>query len=235
VVTENWQGPNLPDGDKLPVVTSPVKSGTNALKLLWKSVETGDWKAMTASIGWKSFDLTTMKELKFWVNSPLALGPAALPKIYLEAFSGSPNVTGKLLMSSYLPNGLAADTWTEVIIPIADFWAADPTFTSKDLIKDVFFSQNAADNVEHTMYMDEFIFESETTGINMHVLNNKINAYYSNGKIVISNYSGNVKVFDLVGRKVAEGQAYDGNFPVTLKNGVYIVNTTKGNSKLVLQ
>jgi len=235
VVTENWQGPNLPDGDKLPVVTSPVKAGTNALKLQWKSVETGDWKAMTASIGWQSFDLTTMKELKFWVNSPVTLDVAALPMIYLEAFSGSPNVTGKLLMSDYLPDGLAADTWTEVVVPLADLWAADPAFASKDLIKDVFFSQNAADNVEHTLYMDEFIFESENTGINTQLVNNTINAYYSDGKIIISNYSGAVKLFDLAGRKVAEGTAYDGSFRVNLKNGVYIVNTTLGNSKIVLQ
>ena len=235
VVTEHWQGPDLPDGDKLPAVTSPVKAGTNALKLQWKSVETGDWRAMTASLGWQAFDLTTMKELKFWVNSPVVLDKAALPMIFLEAFSGSPNVTGKLLMASYLPDGLAADTWTEVVVPLADLWAADPAFASKDLIKDVFFSQNAADNVEHTLYMDEFIFVSGTTGINKHVVNNTINAYYSNGKIIISNYSGNVKVFDLVGRKVAEGPAYDGSFSVNLKDGIYIINTTQGNSKIVLQ
>jgi hypothetical protein len=155
--------------------------------------------------------------------------------IYLEAFSGSPNVTGKLLMASYLPNGLAADTWTEVVVPLADLWAADPAFTAKDLIKDVFFSQNATDNVEHTLYMDEFIFVSETTGINTNIVNNSINAYYSKGKIIISNYSGNVKVFDLVGRKVAEGPAYDGNFKVNLKTGIYIVNTTKGNAKIAFQ
>ncbi|GAB1451071.1 hypothetical protein MASR2M47_11270 [Draconibacterium sp.] len=235
VVTENWQGPNLPDGDKLPVVTSPVKAGTNALKLQWKSVETGDWKAMTASIGWQSFDLTTMVELKFWVNSPVAIAKTALPFIYLEAFSGSPNVTGKLPMANYLPDGLAADTWTEVIVPLADLWAADPAFASKDLIKDVFFSQNATDNVEHTMYMDEFTFVSTPTGINVLNTAKAINVYYSNGEIRISDYSGHVRVFDIVGRKIAEGPAYDGNFPVNLKNGVYIVNTSKGNTKIVLQ
>jgi hypothetical protein len=234
VATENPAGPGMNDGDKFPVVTSPVKAGTNALKLLWKSVETGDWKAMTASIGWQAFDLTTMIELRFWVNSPIALDKAALPKIYLEAFTGSPNVTGKLLMSSYLPDGLTADTWTEVIVPLADLWAADPTFASKDVIKDVFFAQNAADNVEHTLYMDEFTFESTITGLKTQFVKKEINAYYSNGEIKIPNYSGNVRVFDLVGRKVAEGPVYDGNFRVKLKDGIYIVNTTRGNSKIAL-
>ncbi len=235
VVTENWEGPGLPNGDKLPVVTSPVKAGTNALKLQWKSVETGNWKAMTASIGWQSFDLTSMVELKFWVNSPVAMDKTALPFIYLEAFSGSPNVTGKLPMADYLPDGLQADTWTEVIVPLADLWAADPAFKSKDVIKDVFFAQNATDNVEHTLYMDEFTFVSTPTGINIHETAKAVHAYYSNGKIRISNYSGQVRVFDIVGRKIAEGPAYDGNFPVQLKTGIYIVNTTDGNTKIAIQ
>lgn len=235
VVTEHWQGAGLPDGDKLPVVTSPVKAGTNALKLQWKSADTGDWKAMTASIGWQAFDLTTMKELKFWVNSPVALDKADLPKFYLEAFSGNPNVTGKLLLATYLPNGLVADTWTEVVVPLADLWAADPTFASKDLIKDVFFSQNAADNVEHTLYMDEFTFVSTTTGLNPQLVNNAFNAYYFDGQIHISDYSGTVRVYDIVGRKVAEGISENGNFRVNLNRGIYIVSTKLGNSKIVLK
>jgi hypothetical protein len=83
--------------------------------------------------------------------------------------------------------------------------------------------------------MDDFKFVSTTTGIRRPVVNSEIHAYYSNGEIRISNYSGNVRVFDLVGRKVAEGPAYDGNFRVNLKNGIYIVNTTKGNTKIALQ
>ena len=46
-----WSDPTQP-GDKLPVVTSPVKAGANALKLQWKSAETGDWMALVAAIGW---------------------------------------------------------------------------------------------------------------------------------------------------------------------------------------
>ncbi len=235
VVTENWQGAGLPDGDKLPVVTTPVKAGTNALKLQWKSATGGDWKAMTASIGWKLFDLTTMKTLKFWVNSPVALAKTALPKIYLEAGSGTPNATGKLPMANYLPNGLTANTWTEVIVPLADLWAADVTFAAKDLIKDVFFAQNTIDNVQHTLFLDEFTFVSTTTGLDIKLEAKTVKAYYYNGEIRISNYSGYVRVFDLLGRNVAEGAAFDGKLSVNLKKGIYIVNTTEGNTKIVLK
>ncbi len=235
VVTEHWQGPDLPDGDKLPVVTSPVKAGANALKLQWKSVDTGAWMALVASIDWQVFDLTSMKELKFWVNSPVALAKTALPKFFLEAHSGNPNKTGKLMMENYLTTDLAADTWTEVVIPLADLWAADETFTAKDLIKGIFFEQNATDNTEHTLFLDEFLFVSTTTGVKMLLDKKEIKAYYSKGTIRILNYEGDVRVYDLVGRKVAEGFAPNGELRVNLKDGVYIVNTTKGNSKIMLK
>jgi len=157
LLQEHWQGPGLPDGDKLPVVTSPVKDGANALKLQWKSAEGGSWMALVASIGWKAFDLSDMTHLQFWVNSPVTLTKELLPKVFLESHSGNPNKTGKLNLGNYVIS-LAANTWTEVRIPLADFYAADPAFTAKDVVKGIFFEQNTADNVEHTMYMDEFKF-----------------------------------------------------------------------------
>jgi hypothetical protein len=235
LVQEHWQGPGLPDGDKLPVVTDPVKSSPNALKLQWKSAEGGSWMAMVASVGWKSFDLTGMKTLKFWIYSPVDMAKSALPKFYLESHSGNPNKTGKLLLADYVDTDLTANTWTEVNISLADVWAADETFTAKEVVKGIFFEQNAADNIEHTLYMDDFIFVSTATGITSPVIKPEIHAYYSNGEIRISNYSGNVRVFDLLGRKVAEGPAYYGIFRVNLKTGIYIVNTTKGNTKIALQ
>jgi hypothetical protein len=235
LVQEHWQEAGLPDGDKLPVVTSPVKSGPNALKMQWKSADGGSWMALVAALNWKSFDLTAMKTLKFWVYSPVDLAKTALPKFFLESHSGNPNKSGKLLLANYVDADLVANTWTEVNISLADVWAADAAFVAKDVVKGIFFEQNTADNVEHILYMDDFKFVSTTTGINRPVTKSEIHAYYSNGEIRISNYSGNVRVFDLVGRKVAEGPAYDGNFRVNLKSGIYIVNTTKGNTKIALQ
>ena len=161
MVQEHWQGPNMENGDKLPVVTTPVKAGANAIKLQWKSAEGGSWMALVASVGWQVFNLNDMKYLKFWVNSPVALAKTALPKFFFESHSGTPNKSGKLPLENYLPNGLAANTWTEVTILLSDVWAADPTFVAKNLVKGVFFEQNAADNVEHTLYVDEFKFEAD--------------------------------------------------------------------------
>lgn len=235
VVTEHWEAPGRTDGDKLPVVTTPVKAGTNALKLQWKSVETGNWKALVASIGWLHFDLTTMKELKFWVYSPVALAKTVLPKVYLEAHAGTPQITGMLPLANYLTNGLTANTWTEVTIPLANLWAADASFTAKNDVKDVFFAQNTTDNVVHTLYLDEFIFMSTSTGLDIPIADKVLKIYYTKGEIIISNYSGYVRVFDLVGRNVAEGNVLNGKLSVNLKTGIYIVNTTEGNAKIVLK
>lgn len=161
-----WSDPTQP-GDKLPVVTTPVKDGANALKLQWKSVETGDWMALVAAVGWVPADLTQMTHLKFWVNSPVEIAKANLPKLRFEATSGNPNNTGKILMGNYLAADLAANTWTEVSIPLADIWAADPAFTSKDVVKGIFFSQNTTDNVEHTMFIDEIKFEKVTPALDL--------------------------------------------------------------------
>lgn len=235
VVTEHWEAAGRTDGDKLPVVTTPVKAGTNALKLQWKSTDNGGWMSLVASVGWKAFDLTTMKQLKFWVYSPEALAKTALPKFFFESHSGNPNKSGKLPLANYLPNGLVANTWTEVTIPLADLWAADATYVAKDVVKGVFFEQNTADNVSHTLYLDEFTFTSTTTGLDIRIENKKFSAYYTNGEIHIPNFSGYVEVFDLVGRSVAEGAAFDGKLGVNLKNGIYIVKTNQGNTKIVLQ
>lgn len=236
VVAENWQGPNMTGGDKFPVVTSPVKSGTNALKLDWTSASSGDWMGMVAAIGWTVYDLTNRTHLDLWVNSPVALAKTALPKVYLESASGTPNHTGKVDMGNYLATDLVANTWTEVMIPLADLWAADATFTAKDLIHGVFFSQNATDNIEHTLYMDEFNFITVTvTGLFTPTVQKSMLAYYSNGEIMVPNYAGNVRVFDLTGKTVAEGLANDGKLRVSVGKGIYIVKTTIGNAKVIVQ
>lgn len=157
MVQEHWQGPGIAGGDKFPVVTSTVKSAPNALRLQWKSVTGGNWAALVASIGWAAHDVRQMTNFSFWVNSPVALSKSALPKMYFEASSGSPNTTGRLNMGDYV-NNLLPNTWTEVVVPLADFWAANPLFTSQEFIKGVFFTQNNAENVENTLFMDDFKF-----------------------------------------------------------------------------
>ncbi len=235
VVAESWDNKPTTTKDKLPVVTTPVKSGINALKLQWKSATGGDWWSLVASIGWKPFDLTTMTHVKFWINSPVALAKTALPKIKLEAYSGTPKATGTVNIASYLASDLAANTWTEVSVPLSDLWATNAAFVAKDVIKGVMFLQNAIDNVEHTFYLNEFIFKNLSTGLFTPTVQKTISAYYTNGEVRITNYVGNVSIFDVTGKMVASGKVSEGKFNLNIQKGIYIVNTTKGIAKIAVK
>lgn len=234
VVTEAFEE-GAANGDKLPVVATPKAGGDNALKLQWNSMEGGDWTALVAATGWQTFDITNSAHLKFWVNSPAELAVADMPMVYLESNAGTPKTTGKVMLGDYLTTALMADTWTEVMIPLADLWAADATFTSKNDIKGVFFSQNEVGTMEHTLFLDEFSFHNVATGIDTPFAKNQLKAYFANGEIRFAEYSGRVQIYDLIGRKVAEGEAFNKVFKVNLKGGIYIINTSEGSTKLAIQ
>lgn len=63
---------------------------------------------------------------------------------------------------------------------------------------------------------------------------NNMAAYYINGIIRIANYTGNVRVMDLAGKEVATKIASNGKVNLTLHKGIYIVNTSLGNTKLMV-
>lgn len=231
VVTEPFE-PGAANGDKLPVVTDPVLGGTNALKLQWNSMEGGNWMAMVAATGWTLFDVSSYEHLKFWVNSPAALDTASLPLLYLESNAGTPRTTGKVRLADYLTAGLLANTWTEVAIPLADLWATDMTFTAKNEIKGVFFAQSTAGTMEHTLFLDEFSFHMPATGIDTPFENSNLNVYFYNGELRFTDYSGRIQIYDIIGRKVAEGEVFDGTFRINLDSGLYIINTSRGSKKI---
>lgn len=233
LVLENWQA-GQPDGDKFPVVTNPVKDGANALKLQWKSVAGGSWSILLANNDWLHFDLTDFTSLKFWVNSPVALSKANLPKIFMEAHAGNPNKTGSISLSQYADD-IPANTWTEITVPLSALWDANPAFTAKNDIKGIFFEQDATDNVEHTLYMDEFIFEKVSTSLKTVKKSEHISAYYSNGELNVINYTGAIRVFDLTGKMLLNEKMKEGKVNIALQKGIYIINTTIGNTKIAVR
>lgn len=221
--------------DKMPVVTSPVKDGNNALKLQWKSAEGGDWSVMVSSIGWVLHDLTSMDIVKMYIYSETGIATSALPNVHFEAGSGNPNTTGKVAMGNYLTADVAANTWTEVIIPLADIWAANEEFTAKDAIKGLYFSQNAADNAEHILFVDEITFEkADNTAIEEVQINTK-NANYYNGLLTINDYEGMVEVYDIAGQKVFASEMTNGSVACQLQQGIYVVRYAQGANKLIVR
>jgi len=64
---------------------------------------------------------------------------------------------------------------------------------------------------------------------------NSVNAYYNNGMLKIDDYTGTVRVYGLAGNLIAEKQSVFGFAQINLLKGVYIVNTTEGNAKLLIR
>jgi hypothetical protein len=72
------------------------------------------------------------------------------------------------------------------------------------------------------------------TGIDNQINSGLTKVYYSNGYIHLNDFTGIVKVFGVDGKLVKEGNAIFGYLPVQLAKGLYIVNTTQGSSKLII-
>lgn len=60
------------------------------------------------------------------------------------------------------------------------------------------------------------------------------NAYYSNGILNVSDYTGKIAVYNLNGAVVAQGQALFGRYALKLDKGAYIVKSAVGNSSLLV-
>ncbi len=231
---EHYDPEATTDGDKFPVVTSPVKDGENALKLQWKSGEGGDWSMLIAGNGWRNYDLSNLNYIKFYVNSPEELASSALPKIGLRMVKNGEFTSVPVNMSSYITT-LQANTWTEVIIPLADIWAVNTEYSALDPSKGLVFMQNAADNIEHTLYIDEVTFEKNNDTATGFVKADNKNVNYYNGLLNVSDYEGMVEVYDITGHKVFAAEMANGAVACQLQQGVYVVRYAQGASKLIVR
>ena len=61
------------------------------------------------------------------------------------------------------------------------------------------------------------------------------NTYYSNGVLKVADYTGRIKVYNLSGTVVTEGQALFGQYQVKLDKGIYIVKTILGINKIIVK
>lgn len=137
--------------DKFPVEDSIAYSGSNCLKLHWRSEIGGDWAIAVAEDGWPGHDVNLVDTLQFYCYTEFELTNDKLPFIYLEDLSNQK--TEKLSIRNYVSN-LDAETWTSIQIPLSLF---KENSGNADLtrIKTIFFGQDTSDGIEHTLYLDE--------------------------------------------------------------------------------
>lgn len=219
--------------EKFTVSTDVKHEGENSLMLKWKSAQGGDWMALVASIGWQNFNLSNMDNVVMWINSATALDKSSLPNIDFESHMGGRS--GKVALGNYLSANLAANTWTEVIVPIKDLKEADLSFDAKwAAIKGLFFSQNNADNKENTLYIDNISFvKSKGNGLtDLTAQKGDINAYYNEGTLFLNKEISEISIYNIMGKVVFSQAVNDNNIAVSLTSGIYVISTDMGNCKV---
>jgi lysophospholipase L1-like esterase len=152
----SWGYVNVPStlervGDKFPVSSEYSLVGNYALKLNWNSKSGGDWGIAVAGIGWVGRDVTTKDTLELNVFTKAEIQANNLPYIFLEDLNNKKST--KLPMSNFTTNIDSGD-WRQLHIPMKAF-RDNPGAADMTRIKTVYFSQNAADSVQHTLFLDD--------------------------------------------------------------------------------
>lgn len=142
-----------PSGDKIPASSTIFFQGTNSLKLHWNSKAGGDWGAYIIDPSFKLQDINASDSIAFQVFAPTGLTKAAMPKIYLEC--GSPSVKSQKYNIGDYNNEIAPNVWTTVRVPLNVFFTdAGNNGVDFTKTKSIIIGQNAADGVDHTIYID---------------------------------------------------------------------------------
>lgn len=136
---------------KFPVTPQYGYKGNYSLLLNWLSATNGDWGMAAAGNGWPGRDFTNKDTLSFRMFTEQPIADFALPLIYLEDLSN--RKSDRLKLGDYI-DGLEANTWYEVKIPIEDF-LNNPGQADMTRIKTIFWGQDQADTEEHTVYLDD--------------------------------------------------------------------------------
>ncbi len=148
--------------NKFPVTADQAYEGAHSLVLSWKSAGGGDWGMAVAGQGWTGYDYTQFDSITYRVSGPSAINRDDLPDLAIEDLSNAKS--GRVWLGDYL-SGLDGDpgTWQKVAIPIAAIPAGSADFSK---IKTIFHFQRAADNLTHTMWLDDIrVIKTGSTGI----------------------------------------------------------------------
>lgn len=138
---------------RLPVETHFFMSPPNALRVTWRSMPGGSWGAEIRVVDLRNriidFDGDT---LYFWLYSPESITGENLPRIQIEDTRRSFSVS---LEIGHYTQEVAAGKWTQVAIPLRDFGTESLHTFDPHRTHNIYFVQNAADAVEHTLIVDE--------------------------------------------------------------------------------
>ena len=117
----------------------------------WSSQAGGDWAIAVAGIGWVGRDVTTKDTLEINVFTENVLQGDALPFIFIEDLDNQKST--KLPMNNFVDE-ITSYAWQKIRVPIQSF-IDNPGNADMTRIKTVFFAQNQADSIHHTLFLDD--------------------------------------------------------------------------------
>ena len=138
--------------DKLLIESSLSYTGTQCGRIEWNSGAGGDWGMFISSVNWTTQDASGYDSLVLYLNSRDSISSAELPQVSME--SSANQKTAFIALGTFLSSGTDGDsaTWQRISIPLTAFEPFNSFSLSQ--FKDVNFKQNAADNVTHTLWVD---------------------------------------------------------------------------------
>jgi exo beta-1,2-glucooligosaccharide sophorohydrolase (non-reducing end) len=153
---------------RLPVETKNFLSPPNALRLHWRSEPGGGWDAEIHLVNFRNrFPELSGQTLYLWLYAPQGIAAADLPDLVLsDAREGLQVATFPGSFTAAEPLGkyagdLSAGRWVQVRIPIAALHTASVYAFDPAHLQSVIFHQGRADDVEHTLIVDQVRVDDE--------------------------------------------------------------------------
>ena len=141
------------DHGKLPVETTTFRTPPNALRLHWKSVPQGGWQATVLVERWRNRNpIFTGDSLFFWCYSETGIAAADLPCIQLNDIERGFSAVESL---EHHAGNIPPRQWVQIRIPLGDFSSVSQFPFVPHKLKSITFVQGKADNIEHTLIIDE--------------------------------------------------------------------------------
>jgi hypothetical protein len=147
---------------RLPVDATIFRTPPNAIRLQWQSAPDGGWNAGISMLDFRNRRPgVDGHNLYFSIYAPQAIAAADMPQLVLSTSSEGLQVaefpasfSAPINLAKYTGN-VSAARWIEVRIPVADIVSASIYPFRPEYIQSLTFTQGRADNLRHTLIVDE--------------------------------------------------------------------------------